>query len=54
MFVGTLISLTGYATSLGSDDTQTDLRYGTMSIGVKRVLLIGGTHKCAVECECVE
>lgn len=41
MMTGALISLTGYAMFLGSDNVQTDLRYGAMFFGASGCFLFG-------------
>ena len=41
MITGAFISLAGYAIFLGSDDTQTDLRYGAMFVGASGCFFFG-------------
>ena len=48
MMTGALISLTGYAMFLGSDNTQTDLRYGAMFVGASGCFLFGALANAQV------
>lgn len=48
MMTGALISLTGYAMFLGSDNTQTDLKYGAMFVGASGCFLFGALANAQV------
>ena len=48
MMAGALISLTGYAMFLGSDNTQTDLRYGATFVGASGCFLFGALANAQV------